>query len=55
MAPLRTITDRPDQMHETLECGHTIARTLGLGEDAMAPSKAKRRRCWKCEAEAGHA
>jgi len=35
---------------ETLACGHTIPRPLGLGEDAMKPAKAKRRRCWKCAA-----
>lgn len=52
MAPLRKIIDRPDNMAETLECGHTIPRPLGLGEFAMGPSKAKSRRCWKCEEEA---
>lgn len=33
---------------ETLACGHTIPRPLGLGEFAMEPSKAKKRRCFKC-------
>lgn len=47
-APLRLIVDRPSEMLETLECGHTLKRPLGLGEFAMEPSKAKSRRCWKC-------
>jgi len=64
-APLRLIIDRPDPMLETLECGHTISRTLGLGEDAQSPSKARRRRChccvieksqriWEAKAKAAH-
>lgn len=51
MAPIRKIIDRPNNMTEILECGHTHYRTLGLGEFAMAPSKSKSRRCWKCEDE----
>lgn len=47
--PLRAIVSRPDQLHEALECGHTILRPLGLGENAQALSKVQRRRCYKCE------
>ena len=47
-APLKLIIDRPSSLHETLECGHTIARPLSLGEAAQVPSKALRRRCYKC-------
>ena len=47
-APLRRIIDRPKQLLETLECGHTIPRPLGLGEDATQPSKVTRRRCYAC-------
>jgi len=46
--PLRTIVARPSDLSETLECGHTINRPLGLGECAMFPSKVKRRRCYVC-------
>ena len=46
--PLRRIVERPDYLLETLECGHTIVRPLGLGEFAMRPSKVKSRRCYKC-------
>lgn len=48
-APLRKIIDRPSNLTEHLECGHIIARPLGLGELAMEPSKVKRRRCYHCE------
>ena len=44
MPPLRKIVDRPSNLLETLDCGHTIPRPLGLGEDAMTPAKAKKRR-----------
>lgn len=50
LGPLRTIVARPAQLTEELECGHVIARPLGLGENAMQPSKAKRRRCYHCAA-----
>ncbi len=53
-APLKRIIDRPTYLTETLECGHTIARPLGLGEPAQLPSKAKSRRCYKCAAESVH-
>lgn len=49
MGPLKTIIARPSNLKETLECGHTINRPLSLGELAMEPSKAKRRRCYICE------
>lgn len=48
IGPLKLIIDRPSHMLETLECGHTIARPLGLGENAFKPSKVKRRRCYIC-------
>lgn len=48
--PLRLIIDRPSDLSEALECGHTINRPLSLGECAMYPSKVKRRRCYKCAA-----
>ena len=48
--PLRTIVARPSNLSETLECGHTINRPLGLGECAMYPSKVSRRRCYECAA-----
>jgi len=47
-APLRKIVDRPAQLVEVLECGHRISRPLGLGENAMLPSKVARRRCHLC-------
>lgn len=47
-APLRRIVDRPSQLTEQLECGHVVARALGLGEDATRPAKAIRRRCHLC-------
>ncbi len=47
-APLRKIVDRPAQLVEILECGHRVGRPLGLGENAMLPSKATRRRCHLC-------
>jgi hypothetical protein len=53
-APLRRIVDRPETMLETLECGHTIVRPLGLGEFAMKPSKVKSRRCHKCAQAQGN-
>jgi len=46
--PLRRIVSRPAQLLEELECGHVIKRPLGLGEFAMEPSKAIRRRCYLC-------
>lgn len=46
--PLKAIVSRPTDLTETLECGHTINRPLSLGECAMFPSKAKRRRCYVC-------
>lgn len=48
IGPLKLIIDRPTQMTEKLECGHTIARPLSLGENAMKPSKVVRRRCYLC-------
>jgi hypothetical protein len=51
-APLRKIIARPEQMAETLECGHTLPRPAGLGEDLMKPSKVKSRRCWMCQQSA---
>lgn len=49
--PLRAIVARPTQLTEQLECGHIINRPLGLGEFAMEPSKAQRRRCYHCQPE----
>jgi hypothetical protein len=46
--PLREIVARPSQLKEELECGHIILRPLGLGEFAMEPGKAQRRRCYLC-------
>ena len=46
--PLKKIIDRPSQILETLECGHTIKRSYRLGEDLQVPSRAKRRRCYEC-------
>ncbi|ACI92678.1 hypothetical protein OCAR_5547 [Afipia carboxidovorans OM5] len=49
--PLRSIVSRNLIANtETLECGHSITRPLSLGEFAMEPSKAKRRRCYHCAA-----
>lgn len=50
LAPLRAIIDRPSQLVEHLECGHMVNRPCGLGEDLTKPSKAKRRRCYICQA-----
>lgn len=50
IGPLKTIVERPTNLTEKLECGHTIQRPLSLGEFAMEPSKAKRRRCYHCAA-----
>lgn len=48
IGPLKLIVERPTQMTEKLECGHILARPLGLGENAMKPSKVLRRRCYIC-------
>jgi hypothetical protein len=53
--PLRAIIGRPTYLTEELECGHVISRPLSCGELAMAPSKAKRRRCYYCQPEAKEA
>lgn len=50
--PLRKIIGRPSDMTEQLECAHIIQRPLRLGEAAQVASTAKRRRCYKCAAEA---
>ena len=47
-APLRRIVSRPTQLTEELECGHVIARPLGLGENAQEPSRVQRRRGHRC-------
>lgn len=52
LGPLRKIVARPSDLSEMLECGHLVNRPLALGECAMFPSKAKRRRCYHCAEEA---
>lgn len=48
--PLRKIVARPSDLTEMLECGHLINRPISLGEAIQFPSKAKRRRCYHCDA-----
>lgn len=48
VSPLRRIIGRPADLLEELECGHVITRPVSLGEPIQEPSKAKRRRCYKC-------